>query len=68
MELTLDEAQTKALLKEIVIELMQEKHDWFYGILVEALEEVGLANAIRAGRRDEFVDEADVAAVLEGRA
>ena len=68
MELTLNETQAKALLKEIVIELVQEKRDWFLEIVVEALEEVGLANAIREGRQSEFVDETQIAAILEGRA
>jgi len=66
MELTLNETQAKALLKEIVIELVQEKRDWFFELIVEALEEVGLANAIREGRRNEFVSEEQVAAILEG--
>jgi hypothetical protein len=68
MELTIDEVQAKALLKEIVIELVQERRDWFFEIMVEALEEIGLANAIREGRRDEFVSEDQITAILEGRA
>jgi hypothetical protein len=68
MELTLSETQAKALLKEIVIELVQERREWFSEIMVEALEEIGLANAIREGRKNEFVGEAQITAVLEGRA
>ncbi len=68
MELTLNETQAKALLKEIVMELVQERRDWFLEIVVEALEEIGLANAIREGRQNEFVSEAESTAILEGRA
>ena len=68
MELTLSETQAKALLKEIVIELVQERREWFSEIMVEALEEIGLANAIREARKNEFVSEAQINAVLEGRA
>ena len=68
MELTLNETQAKALLKQIVIELVQERRDWFLEIVVEALEEVGLVNAIRQGRQSEFVDETQITAILEGRA
>lgn len=64
MELTLNESQTKAMLKEIMIELVQEKRSWFFELVVEALEEVGLANAIQAGRQNEFVDEAQITAIL----
>ena len=68
MELTLNEAQAKSLLKEIVLELVQERRDWFSEIMVEALEEIGLANAIQESRRDEFVEEEQIIAILEGRA
>ena len=68
MEPTVDEAQAKALLREIIIELVQERPDWFHDLIVEALEDAGLAAAIREGRRGELVDEAEIAAILEGRA
>ncbi len=68
MELTLNEVQAKSLLKEIVLELVQERRDWFSEIMVEALEEIGLANAIQEGRRDEFVAEEQIMAILEGQA
>jgi len=68
MELTLNEVQAKSLLKEVVLELVQEKRDWFFEIMVEALEEIGLANAIQAGRQNDFVDEKQIMAILEGKA
>jgi hypothetical protein len=68
MELTLNEVQAKSLLKEIVLELVQERRDWFSEIMVEALEEIGLANAIQEGRQNEFVDEKQIMAILEGQA
>jgi hypothetical protein len=68
MELRLNEAQARSLLKEVMLELLQERRDWFSEIMVEALEEVGLANAIQEGRQDEFVDEAQIMAILEGQA
>ncbi len=68
MELTISEAQAKVLLKEVVLELVQEKRDLFCELIVEALEEIGLANAIREGRQNEFVSEQAITAILEGRA
>ena len=66
MELTLNETETKALLKEVIIELLQEREEWFFETLVEALEEIGLAKAIQEGRQDKFIAEADIMAILEG--
>ena len=68
MELTINETQAKELLKQVVIELVKEKRNLFFEIVVEAMEEIGLANAIREGRRDEFVSEEQITAILEGRA
>lgn len=68
MGTTVDEVQAKALLKQVVLELLQEKRSEFYELVVEALEEIGLANAIREGRRDEFVSEEQITAILAGQA
>ena len=45
--ITLDEKQFKTLLKEALIELFEERQDLFSSIVIEALEDIGLANAIR---------------------
>jgi len=67
MELTISEAQAKMLLKEVVIELVQEKRELFFEFIVEAMEEIGLANAIREGRQNEFVSEKDVYRIFHRR-
>ena len=65
MQLTLDDAKTKALLTEVLVELMQQKRGMFYELILDALEEVGLANAILEGEESEFVEEDDIRALLE---
>lgn len=67
MELTINETKAKELLKEVIIELAQERRDLFFEIILEAIEEIGLANAIREGRQNEFVSEESIAVILEGR-
>ena len=68
MELTINEKQAKALLKEVFIELLEEERDLFFEVMLEAIEEIGLANAIREGRQNEFVSEEQILAILRGRA
>jgi len=68
MELTISETKAKELLKEVIIELAQERRDLFFEIILEAFEEIGLANAIQEGRQNEFVSEESIAAILEGQA
>ena len=64
-ETMLDREETKELLRQVLVELLEERKSDFRDLLVEAIEEVGLANAIRAGRKNEFVDEQDVLAALK---
>jgi hypothetical protein len=66
MELIINDVKTKELLTEVVIELLQQRREVFLEIIQEALEEVGLANAIREGRTDEFVSEDRIWRLLEG--
>jgi hypothetical protein len=64
MELTINEEQAKELLKEVLVELMEEKRELFFEVMLEAIEETGLANAIREGRQNEFVSEEQILAIL----
>ncbi len=56
------------MLKQALVELLDEKRELFYEVLVKAIEEIGLANAIRQGRKDEFVSEEQILAVLRRQA
>ena len=62
---TIDEKQTKELLKAVLVELIEEQPNMFADIFWEALEDVGLARAIREGRRNDFVDEDQIFAILD---
>jgi hypothetical protein len=65
MELSISDDKTKELLTEVMIELLRTKRDLIRDILMEALEEVGLANAIVEGRTNEFVSEDEVFSLLD---
>jgi hypothetical protein len=60
----LTEEKTKELLTEILIEMLQEKREIFYDIILEAMEDIGLSKAIMEGRENDFVDEAKVLSIL----
>jgi len=53
------------MLTEILIDLIKTRKELFSEIIQEALEEVGLANAITEGRKNEFVPEANIFALLD---
>ena len=68
MSSIITEEKTKEMLTEILIEMMQNKRELFYEIVLEALEDIGLANAITEGLNSEFVPEEEVFAILNGEA
>ncbi len=45
--ITIDDNELKALLKQALIELLEEKSDLFYEALAEVIEESGLVKAIK---------------------
>lgn len=47
--------------------MIQLKLEIFYKILIEALENIGLAKAIAEGRNDDFVSEETIFSILDGR-
>jgi len=68
MQLTLNDDQTKALLKEVLVEMLQQQREVFYELILEALEDVGLAKAIEEGEETEFVEESEIQEILRGEA
>ncbi|MGD1929250.1 MAG: hypothetical protein ACFB12_10085 [Leptolyngbyaceae cyanobacterium] len=68
MQFTLDDDQTKELLKEVLVEMLQQKREVFYELVLEILEDVGLAQAIEEGEETEFVDESEIQTILQGEA
>ncbi len=66
--ISLDDEKTKALLTEIMVDLIKNKREVLHEIMLEALEEVALANAITEGRNDDFVSEDEIFSILNGDA
>jgi hypothetical protein len=66
MQISISDEKTREMLTEILIDLIKTRKELFSEIIQEALEEVGLANAITEGRKNEFVPEANIFALLDG--
>lgn len=64
--MSLNDVRTKELLTEVMVDLIKNKREVLHEIMLEALEEVGLANAIIEGRKNDFVSEDDIFAILNG--
>jgi hypothetical protein len=55
-----DETQLKALLKEALIEVLEQRREWFSAILVEALEDIALVQAIKEGETSDLVSRDEI--------
>ena len=67
MKRSINDDKTKDILTEIMIDILKNRKDLFYDDVREAIEEIGLANAIQEGRQDEFVEEEMIFSLLNGQ-
>ncbi len=65
---TLQERRLKSLLKDAVVEVLEERHDLLRAALQESLEEVALLRAIQAGEKSPLTSRAKVFQRLARRA
>jgi RecG-like helicase len=65
-EITLDETKLKELLKAAIFELLKEQKEVFSEILTEALEDIGMENAIKEGANTETVSRDQIFKILIG--
>ena len=65
MNYTIDEKRMRKVMKDILVEMMTEKKDLFYELILEAIEEVGLGRAIKEGRKGQYVAESKIMDILE---
>ena len=64
--LTPEDTRIKALLKQAMLELIQEQRELFTDLFAEVIEDLALANAIQEGKVSETVDQEDVYQTLDG--
>ena len=65
MELSISDEKTKELLTEVMVDLMKPRREVLYEIVLEAMEEVGLASAIEQGKSGDWVPESEIRSILE---
>jgi len=63
-EIVLDEQKAKDLMREVLVEMLQDKRSEFYALLVEALEDAALGRAIREGREETYVAKEEIRSLL----
>jgi hypothetical protein len=64
--LSVEEQHIKDLLKQAILELLEERQDIFRQLVVEAMEDLALINAIKEGEATETVSRDEILQILEG--
>jgi len=61
MAMTLsDETRLKALLKEALVEVLEQRREWFSTLMAEVLEDIALVQAIKEGETTEVVSRDEI--------
>ena len=68
MQIVTDNEKLKGLFKQAIIEVMEERKDLVHEILIEAIEDAGMIDAIREGEKTGLATRAEVFDILEGKA
>jgi len=62
--ISIEEVHLKDLLKEAILELVQERRDVLEDVFAEVIEDLALARAIEEGESTETISKAEVLQVL----
>ena len=60
----LDPLSLKALIKEPVVEALEQQREMLYDAVAEALEDIAMARAIKDGDRGHFVSRDEIFSIL----
>lgn len=63
--ISIDDDKLKGLLKQALVEVLEERRELLYDVVVEAVEDGGLARAIKEAEDSPLVDKARVVEALE---
>jgi hypothetical protein len=66
MQALIDEGRIKQLMKEAIAEALQEQKGILHDLVVEAVEDIALANAIREGASSSLVSKKEIFDILKG--
>ena len=67
MQTMIDDAKLKALLKEAIVEVLEERSETITNFFAEILEDLALAKAIQDGENSGKVSRKEIFKILEGQ-
>ena len=64
----IEKNELKGLLKESLLEILEERREVFYDLIMEVFEDLAMGKAIREGENTPSVPREEIFAILEGQA
>ena len=61
----MDDVHIKEMIKQAMIEVIQERQDLFSNLFANAIEDIALVNAIKEGEKTESVSREEVFQILQ---
>jgi hypothetical protein len=68
MEICMDESKLKELIKQALVEVLEDRKEVIHEILSDLIEDIALAQAIKEGEATEAVGKHEILDILQGRA
>jgi hypothetical protein len=68
MEICADQNKLKELMKQALVEILEDRKDVIHEILSEVIEDIALAHAIKEGEASEAVGKQETLDILQGPA
>ena len=65
MQTLIDDNKLKQLLKEALIEAIEDKRSLFYDLIVDAVEDIAMVRAIQEGENTETINKQEIFNILE---
>ena len=68
MEICMDESKLKELMKQALVEILEDRKDVIHEILSDVIEDIAFAHAIKEGEATEAVGKQEILDILQGQA
>lgn len=63
-----DEDRLKTILREVLVEVLDQRRDWFTAVVAEAMEDAAVVRAIKEGEDTDLVNREEIFQLLGGKA
>lgn len=63
--MTTEEIKMKAIFREAVAEVLEEKKEMLYNIFLEAMEDAAMVNAIKEGEKSGIANRKEIYSILD---